>query len=92
MVDHLFIGGTRISPRKAYIYLGFDGSLIRSHTGKTPGDYFGKAVDGVSDMNADGCDDYIIGAPSWEGPTTNVGRLNIFSEAIGSLLFPEDEK
>ena len=43
---------------------GFNGSRVAIRNGDSIGDRFGSSVSGVGDVNGDGVDDYIVGAPN----------------------------
>lgn len=43
-----------------YLHSGVDGSLIRSHTGVTPGFEYGHRGRRIGDLNGDGVDEYMI--------------------------------
>ena len=52
--------------------------LIATLTGEQPESHFGRSV-GCSDLNADGYDDIIVGAPQWTAPDSIVkGRAYIY--------------
>ena len=53
----------RIDAGAVYVYAAGDWGLLHSFKGLSAGDQFGFAISGISDLNADGHDDLIIGAP-----------------------------
>ena len=59
-VPENFEGGANSG--KVFIYSGRTGRLIREHTGAV-NDFLGWEMSGVGDVNDDGFDDYVIGAP-----------------------------
>ncbi len=73
----------------AWVYSGFDGSLLYSFFGTQMGDTFGNSVSGAGDVNNDGFDDVIIGisdAASSNSTIPQAGRVVVYSGADGSLL------
>jgi FG-GAP repeat protein len=76
----------------AYVYSGMDGSLLLHGTGGNAGDFFGWSVSGAGDVNADGLDDLIVGAPSAEpggylaAGSTYVYSFNPFLRANTSVI------
>ena len=72
----------------AYAYSGIDGSLIYQWGGQNTYDFFGHSVSEAGDVNGDGIDDVIIGAPS---TSTTGGSAYAYSGADGLLLFRIDE-
>ena len=72
----------------ATIYSGADAGIIYEFHGDAVTDSFGFAVAGVGDINADGFDDVIIGAPfADESGVFNSGSARVFSGIDGSVLF-----
>jgi len=72
----------------AFVYSGADGSLLHARYGAAAGDYFGTAVGGVGDVNADGNDDFIVGAPyAAVGAWADIGDATVYSGLDGSELF-----
>ncbi len=59
---------------RAYVFSGQTGDKIYVLTGETAGDAFGSSVASVGDLNNDGFDDLIVGAPA-----TDAGRAYVFS-------------
>jgi hypothetical protein len=78
-------GGT--SPGNAYLYSGADGTILLSLTGEQIAENFGHAVTGIGDIDADGRDDLLVGAPNYDGVVgANTGRAYVFSGADGSPI------
>lgn len=72
---------------KVYIYSGRTGRLIREHLG-APNDFLGWEMSGVGDVNRDGFDDYVIGAPQTFNFSAffGTGKAYLHSGATGELL------
>lgn len=68
---------------KAYIYSGKDGKLLVTMTAEDRADSFGRHVAGAGDVNHDGYDDVIIGAPD-NGKKR--GAAYVYSGRDGTLL------
>jgi len=49
-----------------------------SASGEAPDDAFGGSVAGAGDVNGDGYDDVMVGAPYYDGSGVNVGRAYVF--------------
>ena len=73
----------------ASVYSGAGGALLFHWVGAAPGDYFGFAVDGAGDVDADGHDDLIVGAiqSTLNGQSSGPGYARVLSGADGALLF-----
>lgn len=57
--------------------------------GDTPGARFGYSIASLPDINDDGVEDFMVGAPLEDkGSKQDVGKISFFSGADGSLLFP----
>jgi len=73
-VPDLVVGAFRsdaggIGSGMARLLSGADGHVLATLPGVTPGDQFGKGVDGAGDSNGDGVDDVLIGA--WSDDTVH---------------------
>ncbi|MEQ8770091.1 MAG: integrin alpha [Phycisphaerales bacterium] len=74
---------------KAYIYSGATGALIRAHVGDRANAGLGYEMGGVGDLNNDGANEYVIGAPDTAQlgvPGIGPGRALLFDGATGALL------
>ena len=69
------------------VFSGVDGSLMFRVLGESSGDFFGNAVSGAGDVNADGTPDFIVGA-IWDANSTGnfAGSASVFSGVDGSLI------
>ncbi len=70
-----------------YVYSGIDGSLIYSKYGAASADAFGTSVSGAGDVNGDGFDDFIVGAPYNDTTYNNAGAIYVYSGKDGALLY-----
>ncbi len=73
-----------INAGSAFIYSGFDGSLLDSVHGTSPGDRVGGSVGLQGDIDGDGKGDYIVGAP---GVNNLAGAAYVYSGATGLLMY-----
>lgn len=71
---------------KVYCFSGFDDTLLWIVRGQSPGDKLGSAIAAVGDMNDDGVDDVLIGAPLNDIGGTNAGRAYLVAGQDGSVL------
>ncbi|MFN0132268.1 MAG: FG-GAP-like repeat-containing protein [Phycisphaerales bacterium] len=79
-------GGSNSDSGRVFIYSGATGQRIRTITPIAPEDSgeFGEAVAVTADINGDGVQDIIIGAPK-ERPD-DAGRVYVYSGATGAFL------
>jgi hypothetical protein len=70
---------------KANVYSGLTGGVIHSFTGTGHWEYLGTAVAGAGDVNNDGYDDLVVGAP--DGDATDPGMAYIFNGLTGDLIY-----
>ena len=66
---------------------GIDGSVLYTFYGDSAGDWFGRAVAGVGDVNQDGNDDVLVGAMMDDDKGVDTGSARVLSGADGSILF-----
>ncbi len=69
------------------VYSAVDGSLLREVFGPNVDGWMGFSVGGTGDVDADGYDDWIAGAPFDDTVGMNAGRAYVFSGKDASLLF-----
>lgn len=77
-------GGAAHSGGRVYVYSGQDGSLLRTYTGKIPGETLGFDADGLGDVDGDGEIDFLV-TSAWSlvnGPRS--GRVLVVSGAAAS--------
>ena len=68
----------------AYVWSGFDGSLLYTFNGQGLGDLFGYALSRAGDVDGDGTPDVVIGAPL--NQPLNNGAAYVFSGANGGQI------
>jgi hypothetical protein len=77
-------GGTAAG--RAIVFSGADGSVLWSFDGAA-GDRLGAAVNGAGDVNGDGYDDFIVGAPLHAGVGAGSGQVHVYSGVDGTELW-----
>ena len=89
IVGEKFAGPSNIG--SAHVFSGADGGLLFQKSGDAANDNFGQTVSGAGDVNADGNDDFMAGAPSADpGGISVAGSAFVYSGADGSLLYRKD--
>ncbi|MFQ5747358.1 MAG: FG-GAP-like repeat-containing protein [Gemmatimonadota bacterium] len=71
---------------RALVLSGDDGRVLLELRGEAGGDAFGRKVSDVGDVNADGHDDVIVGAPENDAAGEAAGAAYVYSGADGSVL------
>jgi len=74
----------------ARLYSGSDGSILRTVAGAAAGDAFGFSVSGAGDVDADGYDDVMVGAPRDDDNGADSGRVRVYSGLTGGVLYTFD--
>lgn len=89
---HDILGGARgnqggASAGNAYVYSGATGAIVLAVTGEELREGFGHAVSGIGDINGDGRDDFVVGAPLTDGDAGfNAGRAYVISGIDGAII------
>ena len=88
----LIVGGFGIGEIFGYarVFSGADGSVLYTFNGGSGFDHFGLSVSGAGDVNGDGFDDLIVGAPGDDNNGLTSGSARVFSGADGSVLYNLD--
>ena len=71
---------------EAFVYSGKDGAVLLTLKGEVEGDQFGRKVSDLGDLNGDGNDDVLVGAPSHDDDEEDAGAAYVFSGKDGSML------
>lgn len=88
-----FLIGTRndepsgMNSGSAVVRSGIDGSILYAFLGSAAGDQLGYAVSGAGDVNNDGFEDVIIGAPFADAGGQDGGLARLYSGLDGSVLY-----
>ncbi|MEW6071521.1 MAG: integrin alpha [Planctomycetota bacterium] len=76
----------------AHVLSGADGSALWIFHGETSGGFFGAAVSGAGDVDADGTPDLVIGAPGDYRTGTPPGQAFVYSGLDGHLIHTLPER
>lgn len=83
-------GGLRLAG-SVFVYSGATGFLIHQKNGDSEFGKLGSSVAGTGDVNRDGKNDFIVGAPyAKPGGLVDVGSAYLYSGATGALLYQKD--
>jgi hypothetical protein len=90
-ITEIVVGSTDpvLGPGRVRIINVATGAIVREHLGETFGSQFGYATDGGFDVDMDGVNDVLVGAPGFDIGTAfdNRGRAYLFSGATGTLIW-----
>jgi hypothetical protein len=82
---------TAVGAGRAYVFSGKNGSQLLVASGEAANDFFGGAIAAAGDVNRDGHDDVLVGAPCRDGPGgTNAGAAYVVSGKDASVLRRHD--
>ena len=95
--DDFIAGATGADPGgldragSVFVFSGADGSILHQKDGTSDTGQLGSSVSFVGDINLDGSDDFIAGAPT-EGPggLLGAGSAYVYSGADDSVLYQKD--
>ncbi|MCI0362308.1 MAG: integrin alpha [Phycisphaerales bacterium] len=91
-VSDLIIGvpysdDTGLNAGKVMVFSGFDGSFLWEFEGEAAGDRLGHSVGCAGDVNEDGFDDVIVGAPFNDTGGTSKGRAYVLNGVDGAAIY-----
>ncbi len=86
MVSSLFDSRNGANLGSLDVYSGKTGTLLYTVYGENPFNFFGYSAAGGSDVNADGVNDFIVGAPLASGVAPVSGAAYVYSGKDGVLL------
>mgnify|MGYP001308254191 CR=1 FL=1 len=71
----------------ARVFSGATGAQLYEVRGVASSDQFGRAVGAAGDVNNDGFDDFMVGAPYYDSSGADRGMVRVFSGAGGGILY-----
>lgn len=71
---------------KTYVYSGRDGATLMTLYAHQEGELFGRRVSDLGDVDGDGYDDVLVGAPHNDAAGADAGRAYVFSGRTGETL------
>ena len=74
----------------ARLFSGADGAILAQWYGDSFADWYGYAVTGLGDLNSDGYDDVLVGAPRDDNNGDDSGMIRVFSGMDHSMMFQVD--
>ncbi|MFT7617396.1 MAG: subtilisin family serine protease [Planctomycetota bacterium] len=83
LVGSPYTDGNGTDCGSARVFSGVDGALIHLFTGVSAGDNLGYSVGNVGDLNGDGYDDCLVGAPFDDDNGTDCGVVRVYSGLDG---------
>jgi hypothetical protein len=87
----LLVGSHRDDPNgmnsgSTFVYSGMTGALIYNLSGESFDDRFGRTLGALGDLDADGYDDFIVGAQFHDFNGPDSGQAKVFSGFDGSVM------
>ncbi|MEM7203186.1 MAG: integrin alpha [Planctomycetota bacterium] len=72
---------------RAQVFSGADGSVLHSVVGTRAGARVGEVVGAAGDVDGDGHDDFLVGAPfEWPCGVANAGEVRLYSGRTGQVM------
>jgi hypothetical protein len=92
--DDLIVGAPTTNASQGAVYIFFGGSVMDNGpdvvlTGENPGDCFGYSVAGIGDMDNDGYDDVVVGAPYNDAMGPDSGKVYIYRGGASMDSIPD---
>jgi len=78
---------SRTNSGSVRVYSGFNGAVLYTLNGDTAGDRLGNSVSAAGDVNKDGYDDVLAGAPFDDNTGGDSGSARVFSGVNGDILY-----
>jgi hypothetical protein len=82
----LIVGAPKATLAEVSVFSGRTGVELYRFVSPVVGDEFGLSVSGAGDLDRDGYDDFVAGAPSFMVASTEAGRVMAYSGLDGSVL------
>jgi len=83
----LFNGAGGVNSGGVFVYSPLTGTILRAVYGSSIGDELGRSVAGGGDINNDGRDDFVAGAPEYDGLGSDSGMVRAYSGLNGGQLY-----
>jgi FG-GAP repeat len=90
VIDYAVGGWSTGVPGKVIVYSGADGSMLMTLTGQSNNDQFGLGLASLDDVNGDGFDDLVVGAPFSRNGNQRRGRVALYSGMDGSEIWARE--
>ncbi|MCB0340045.1 MAG: FG-GAP repeat protein, partial [Bdellovibrionales bacterium] len=76
-----------IQAGEVYVLSGLNASVIQTHSGTAAFQGFGTSLDGLGDINGDGCPDYLVGTQGDNTAGIAAGSVKVFSGSTGGIIY-----
>lgn len=74
-----------------YVMSAKTGAILATFDGEAAADWFAESLASIGDVDGDGVDDFLVGAPRHDGPAGNdIGKAYVYSGATLSLIRVHD--